>query len=1141
MEPFAKALPRHQIGIPAKSSRWWQVLEVPDAILSINITIGIEPDIIMSNLLDFPFKRTYEIELRTTVREFISFHGGGHPDDFKDDIQRWQDLRKGAVTGVIHVDRIQASLLYHAQLISILAKMPSDIQLEISYATVFHPHKLPVTLKSITFERASILFNLASLYSQLGALADRSSAEGIKRAATYYQNSAGTLSYLNNAVIPNIVYDPDDEEIPLDLSTDFIHGLGSLMLAQAQECSWQLAKINQYKNSLIAKIAARVSSLYALSNRQFRDANPSVKHILPSDWLPHIEAKSHHFLAVAEYRKSVDELENSRYGCEIARLGNAREEAKTAQEIGRRGRIASSVQEDIQSLLDTVQRNLTRAERDNDLIYHHDIPAKAALPLIQETSLATAIVPPGLTGPKTLLGSMQPLFDGLVGWGAREAINIYNDRKQTLIKENILDIAQGLQDQADEELRNMNLPAALEALERPIGLPPSLLRKAEEVRLEDGPARITASIEDVQQLAQHVQTILDEAMDILDNEASEDEAARKETALDRSPSHEANIELIEKEQRYRSILAEAAASDETIRQKWDEWEDNVTQLTWSEVDLEASVPSSTVVTTSQTTPQAVQTRNYARTLRVKLEELDGLHRERTQLTHQARALEVADDITPRILRVASGFERLAELRPEMFEDILDEELAKYDRFLHELGNCRQKQETILADVKIVNQEFLQSRRDDPSVKDREHALQSLDLAYFKYREINRNLEEGWKFYNDLAGILTQFREVCKTWSYQRRQEIRALDLQRPLEMLSLHDTEPRPQETLPQSQSTSAQPLSSSRFASLMSQDPPSLSAEEWGFEDGTMSSDSDSSSSSGSDRGDRHHRKEKRHQERKERKERRALERLEKKERKDHEKWERKEEKERKKAEKHSDHAVHGGFAGSSIPVGHHGSAYGGSALGGEPVAYPSSSTLAPMFPSHTQGSPQPPPYAQSPGFPPVNVATKPDQFSPPPMSNNAPPPSGFRVPLRTDSDFPPPEQRGPPVSYDADKTSPVFIGSALFESSVHPCKIGPHLRPHALVPYGGTEYGHNGRYDLLPFVPQQMEWVHTSYGRIPSGRRPIEGGYEENGGKLYHALVNVNGLMVPGKTGEHLGGANVSFGGQELVYQEYEILCWR
>ncbi|KNZ81914.1 hypothetical protein J132_10193 [Termitomyces sp. J132] len=69
-------------------------------------------------------------------------------------------------------------------------------------------------------------------------------------------------------------------------------------------------------------------------------------------------------------------------------------------------------------------------------------------------------------------------------------------------------------------------------------------------------------------------------------------------------------------------------------------------------------------------------------------------------------------------------------------------------------------------------------------------------------------------------------------------------------------------------------------------------------------------------------------------------------------------------------------------------------------------------------------------------------------------------------------------------------------------------------------------------------MEWVHTSYGQIPPGRRPIEGGYEEHGAKLYHGLALVNGVKVPGKTSEHLGACNVSFGGTEVTITEYEIL---
>lgn len=38
--------------------------------------------------------------------------------------------------------------------------------------------------------------------------------------------------------------------------------------------------------------------------------------------------------------------------------------------------------------------------------------------------------------------------------------------------------------------------------------------------------------------------------------------------------------------------------------------------------------------------------------------------------------------------------------------------------------------------------FLHSRREDSSVKEREYALQSLDLSYHKYKEIVRHLDDG---------------------------------------------------------------------------------------------------------------------------------------------------------------------------------------------------------------------------------------------------------------------------------------------------------------------------------------------------------------------------------------------------------------
>jgi len=166
----------------------------------------------------------------------------------------------------------------------------------------------------------------------------------------------------------------------------------------------------------------------------------------------------------------------------------------------------------------------------------------------------------------------------------------------------------------------------------------------------------------------------------------------------------------------------------------------------------------------------------------------------------------------------------------------------------------------------------------------------------------------------------------------------------------------------------------------------------------------------------------------------------------------------------------------------------------------------------------------------------------SPPPYAPPRPPPSGYRIPLGPTASFPSPSYTKAPACYDGDGTSPVFLGSAIFDNSVHPCKVGPCLRPPCRVPFGGSEVEHQGRYDLLPFDSDMMEWVPTSLGRIPADRYPVHGGYEENGARLYHAMATVLGVRVPGKTGEHLGGCHVAYGNVEhVITRGYDILCWK
>lgn len=70
-----------------------------------------------------------------------------------------------------------------------------------------------------------------------------------------------------------------------------------------------------------------------------------------------------------------------------------------------------------------VQKELTRAERDNDLIYHKDVPAVSDLPAIPEIKLVGAIGANDLREPRSVVPHGETLFGELVSWGVKAAIS----------------------------------------------------------------------------------------------------------------------------------------------------------------------------------------------------------------------------------------------------------------------------------------------------------------------------------------------------------------------------------------------------------------------------------------------------------------------------------------------------------------------------------------------------------------------------------------------------------------------------------------------------------------------------------------------------------------------------------------------
>lgn len=135
---------------------------------------------------------------------------------------------------------------------------------------------------------------------------------------------------------------------------------------------------------------------------------------------------------------------------------------------------------------------------------------------------------------------------------------------------------------------------------------------------------------------------------------------------------------------------------------------------------------------------------------------------------------------------------MQKIEPAQFENLFETRLRTYDTDKTLIKTESESQDQLATDLKTANAAFTTARRGDSSTKDRERALQRLANAYVTYKEIVNGVDQSRKFYNDLAKIVTRFRDECRNFEYQRRVEARSLenDLSNAMSALNVsHATE----------------------------------------------------------------------------------------------------------------------------------------------------------------------------------------------------------------------------------------------------------------------------------------------------------------------------------------------------------------
>jgi hypothetical protein len=155
---------------------------------------------------------------------------------------------------------------------------------------------VPCTQKTVAFEKASVLFNIGGLYTQIGTRQDRSTDGGLDCAVDNFLRAAGTFQFIQE----NFSNAPSS-----DLGTDCLKMLVQLMLGQARECLFEKTVMGfQDGNDLdlcleLSQEAAHVSATYDEVLKATVDT--TVKEYMPYSWLCLVQVKREHYRALADY------------------------------------------------------------------------------------------------------------------------------------------------------------------------------------------------------------------------------------------------------------------------------------------------------------------------------------------------------------------------------------------------------------------------------------------------------------------------------------------------------------------------------------------------------------------------------------------------------------------------------------------------------------------------------------------------------------------------------------------------------------------------------------------------------------------------------------------------------------------------
>ncbi|KAG1056241.1 hypothetical protein G6F43_001855 [Rhizopus delemar] len=530
-----------------------------------------------------------------------------------------------------------------------------------------------------------------------------------------------------------------------NLPSDFelVDALIAIMIAQAHECIWQKAVMEHMKHGTVARLAIKVSDCY----RAFLD---HLHALIPDDWKTIGEIKHHYFAAVAQYQKANEAISSGRYGEEITRLRLAKSSLSFAlQKLSALTEItlhASFVQQ-MTTLDQSIDRDLIRAEKDNDVVYMETIPQPDQLAPILRSDMAKPILPQFILDPNywlilperpnDALFIKRPLFEKLVPFAVHQAASVYKDKKNYIVHVEILGKNKELNAEHQKLISEFRLPYSLDVID---DLPKELLDHAEEVQHLGGIQTLNDMLHKVQDMSKKALDLIVEGFNALEEENEQDVMLSKQYGKlwSRPSSRSLNQHLLTLGTQYNDTIQAAQKADRIVQAKVANWGKAIAMLSKPVEEIMRHLPH--LHQDEDILQTTAKVRQQFRRLQDNLKHRQALEREVVEMTDRD---DISSALLDRCQELTKGSPTV-KLEVEQFSNVFDSYLRNYQGYQDRMQTYAQEQDDIIYQLRQSYTQLTLEIDNVQVLSKRERAICNLEAAYLKVNEIRTNLVEGIK-------------------------------------------------------------------------------------------------------------------------------------------------------------------------------------------------------------------------------------------------------------------------------------------------------------------------------------------------------------------------------------------------------------